>query len=233
MAVRASWTEMDDGVLWRVAGSDVVAGEVAAGSPADRAGRAGRRHAHAGWTAVAGGIAERRGAARCTAPRAERSLTYSVLRMQGSAAAARHHRRSGPGRRARAVLRPGRRRNLLAAGRRRGPAPASRPPGHPALLLAEHRLLRDAGVLLQRPPRRRSTGCSTGATSPRGCCCRRCSCTSRWCFPERSNSWVRSDSRAPDAAADLHAGGAARRRGSGGGAARRLAGAGALGDRRA
>jgi len=42
IAVRATWTEMDDGVLWRATASDLVAREVAEDSPAARAGvRAG------------------------------------------------------------------------------------------------------------------------------------------------------------------------------------------------
>ena len=38
ISVRATWTEMDDGVLWRATASDVVAREVAEDSPAARAG---------------------------------------------------------------------------------------------------------------------------------------------------------------------------------------------------
>jgi PAS domain S-box-containing protein len=38
ISVRATWTEMEDGVLWTQAGPDVVAREVAEGSPAARAG---------------------------------------------------------------------------------------------------------------------------------------------------------------------------------------------------
>ncbi len=36
--VRATWTEMEDGVLWHVVGQDVTAAEIAPGSAADRAG---------------------------------------------------------------------------------------------------------------------------------------------------------------------------------------------------
>jgi len=36
--VRATWTEMEDGVLWGVEGGEVVAREVAPGTPAARAG---------------------------------------------------------------------------------------------------------------------------------------------------------------------------------------------------
>ena len=37
IAVRASWTEMEDGVLWTISGDEVVASAVAPGSPAERA----------------------------------------------------------------------------------------------------------------------------------------------------------------------------------------------------
>ena len=38
IAQRARWTELEDGVLWRTAGADIVASEVAAGTAAERAG---------------------------------------------------------------------------------------------------------------------------------------------------------------------------------------------------
>ncbi len=82
LAVRASWTEMDDGVLWRVAGSDVVASEVAEGSPAARAGvQPGDLLMRLDGTAVESPsdvVHALHGASRGTV------LTYSVLRMQGS-----------------------------------------------------------------------------------------------------------------------------------------------------
>ena len=81
------------------------------------------------------------------------------------------------------LLRAGGGRHLHAAGRRLGAAAPSGSPGDAALLLAVGRVLRRDGVLVHRQARSRSTGCSTGATSPRSCCCRRSSCTSRWCSP--------------------------------------------------
>jgi predicted metalloprotease with PDZ domain len=38
MSARATWTEMEDGVLWTSTGADIVAKEVAPGSPGERAG---------------------------------------------------------------------------------------------------------------------------------------------------------------------------------------------------
>ena len=35
---RASWSEMEDGVLWKVAGGEVAAADIAAGTAAERAG---------------------------------------------------------------------------------------------------------------------------------------------------------------------------------------------------
>ncbi len=38
MSARVAWTEMEDGVLWSQTGTDIVAKEIAAGSPGERAG---------------------------------------------------------------------------------------------------------------------------------------------------------------------------------------------------
>ena len=38
MSARVAWTEMEDGVLWSQTGTDIVAKEIAVGSPAERAG---------------------------------------------------------------------------------------------------------------------------------------------------------------------------------------------------
>ncbi|MEO7273378.1 MAG: histidine kinase N-terminal 7TM domain-containing protein, partial [Vicinamibacterales bacterium] len=81
IVVRASWTEMDDGVLWRVAGSEVVASEVATDSPAARAGvQAGDTLLRLDGIVVESPVAvvnALHGASRGTV------LTYSVLRTQG------------------------------------------------------------------------------------------------------------------------------------------------------
>ena len=109
-------------------------------------------------------------------------------------AAARHPRsrrsadRADPERRA-AVLFPARRRSVssrcssaapcgcgVRATRRRCTSSGCRSPSS-----ASSRSRSAAGSIV-------STGCSTGATRSRSCCCRRCSCTSRWCFPERSRA---------------------------------------------
>ena len=72
-------------------------------------------------------------------------------------------------------------RYLHAADRRRRAAASPARSGHAAFLLA-------VGGVLRRCSRSRSaggsivsTGCSTGAMRSRSCCCRRCSCTLRWC----------------------------------------------------
>jgi PAS domain S-box-containing protein len=81
MSVRATWTEMEDGVLWGHTGTDIVAREVAQGSAADRAGvRAGdlllgidKQPVVSADDVVAALHKATRGSV----------LTYSVLRMQG------------------------------------------------------------------------------------------------------------------------------------------------------
>ena len=82
MAVRASWTEMDDGVLWRSNGSEVVAKDVAEGSPAARAGlRVGDLLLQVDGTPIGSPddvVKDLHAASRGQA------LTYSVLRQQGS-----------------------------------------------------------------------------------------------------------------------------------------------------
>ena len=120
-----------------------------------------------------------------------------------------------------AVFRARRRRHLLAARRRGGAPPPPGESGDAAFLLAERRVLRHAGVLVQRPARSRSTGSSTGATSSRCCCCRRCSSTSRWCSRSGPTAGSRSDAGRTAAAAVLSAGAAARRREGRGDPARR------------
>jgi predicted metalloprotease with PDZ domain len=82
MSVRATWTEVEDGVLWATSGADVVAREVAPGSTAGRAGlRAGDLLLAIDGVPVASPAdvvsafhAASRGAV----------LTYSVLRMAGA-----------------------------------------------------------------------------------------------------------------------------------------------------
>ena len=82
MAVRASWTEMDDGVLWRATASDLVAREVAEDSPAARAGvRAGDILLQVDGIPVTSPddvVKALHAASRGSV------LTYSLLRMQGS-----------------------------------------------------------------------------------------------------------------------------------------------------
>ena len=148
--------------------------------------------------------------------------------MQGSSAAREHRGRADAVRRARPVLRAGGRRHLLAAGRRGGPAPASGSPGHAAFLLAEHRVLR-------RCSRSRSAAGSTSLdwVFYWGDIASRLLLPPLFVhfalvFPERPDSWVRSDAGRAAAAAAVSAGAAARRR-----ARSRLVLRGALAGRRA
>ena len=175
------WTEQDDGVLWESNGNDVIASVVAEGSPAARAGIRPGDSVAAGRGAP-GLVAEGRprGAPRRAVNRRPALRRHSQRRRRRRGHAPR--RRLGPAERAHWLyfaLAGGR--HLHAARRRRRAAAPPREPGDAALLLAVDRVLRRAGVLVQRPPRSRSTGCSTGPTSWRCCCCRRSSCTSRWC----------------------------------------------------
>ncbi len=82
IAVRATWTEMDDGVLWRATASDLVAREVAEDSPAARAGvRAGDILLQVDGVPVTSPedvVKALHAASRGSV------LTYSLLRMQGS-----------------------------------------------------------------------------------------------------------------------------------------------------
>ena len=82
MSARVAWTEMEDGVLWTQTGTDIVAKEIAVGSPGERAGILvgdvlmaidGKALVSTGeiWAAL---HASTRGSV----------LSYSVLRLQGS-----------------------------------------------------------------------------------------------------------------------------------------------------
>ena len=142
---------MEDGVLWSQTGTDIVAREIAPGSPGERAGiQAGDLLLAIDGKPLASTddvVAALHAATRGSV------LTYSVLRMQGSPQLVNIAVEQSPVRRARPVLRARGRRHLLAAGRRGRPPPSSGSPGHAAFLLAEHRVLRHAGVLVQRPAR--------------------------------------------------------------------------------
>ena len=80
IAVRQSWTEMEDGVLWALAGDEVTARAVAEGSPAERA------SVHVGdvLLAIDGRPIESPAdvVAALHASRRGDSLTYTVLRLQ-------------------------------------------------------------------------------------------------------------------------------------------------------
>ena len=77
---RAKWNEVEDGVLWRPSGADIIAAEVAPGSPAARAGL----HPGDVLLAIDGRPVERVDTiiADLHASTAGRALHYTVLRMR-------------------------------------------------------------------------------------------------------------------------------------------------------
>ena len=180
IVARATWREVEDGVLWTPRAEGVVAAEIAAGTPAaarrpearrpaarDRrpAGAAGRRDVVDG--AARGRARARRCATPCCGSARAKSIDVRIAPI--------------PERPGRALLPAGRRRHLHAAGRRRrAAAPAARS-GDAALLLAGGRLLRRLHVLVQRPARSSRLGLLLGRRDLDPACCRRCSSTSRWC----------------------------------------------------
>ena len=163
MQQRASWSELEDGVLWKLP-------RAARSRP--RRSRRGRRPSARGCSAATScspigdrEIQRRRGRGRRAAhERArQRRLQYLIVREQG-AAAGDDRRRAGAVEPARALFRARGGRRVLAAGRRVGAAAPARSPGDAALLLADGRVLRRDGVLVHRRSSTRSTGRSTGAT---------------------------------------------------------------------
>ena len=79
--------------------------------------------------------------------------------------------------------------------RRVGPAAAAERSGDAAFLLADGRVLRRARVHAERPLRPARLLLRLGGSRSRGSCCRRCSCTSRSCFPIARSPWVRTRRR--------------------------------------
>ena len=95
--------------------------------------------------------------------------------------------------------------------RRVGAAAAAERSGDAAFLLADGGVLRRARRSRRAAATTGSTTSSTGPTWSRGWCCRRCSCTSRSCFPSGRTPWVRT-TRRPRVLPLLYAAGAAARR---------------------
>ena len=87
--------------------------------------------------------------------------------------------------------------------RRVGAAAAAERSGDAAFLLADGRVLRRARRSRRAAATTGSTTSSTGRIWWRGSRCRRCSCTSRSCFPIAPNPWVRTRGRPRGAAAVL------------------------------
>ena len=205
ISVRATWTEMDDGAA-------VASGRHRGRRDGSRRGFAGGAGRGAGGRHPPGhrrppGRSRPDDVVKALHAAARGSLlTYSVLRMQGAPQLldiAVEQIPSGAGGLYYALAVVGIFSLLVGASvRLRRP----RSSGDAALLLADGRLLRRAGVLVQRPARRARLDLLLGRHRPRCCCCRRCSCTSRSCFPERPERWVRSDAGRAHAAAALPAG---------------------------
>ena len=208
---------MEDGVLWTSSGTELSAREVASGSPAERAGRpagrpAARDRPQAGRLAGRG----RDGAARCLPGIGPDVLDPSDA---GSAADDRRRRRADSFGSAGPLLRARGGRHLLAAGRRVRPAPAAGSPGDAALLLADRRVLRRAGVLVHRQARRPRLGVLLGGHH-RAAAAAAAVPALRAGVPGSSRRWVRSDAGRRLLPLVYLPGAAARRRRSRGGAAR-------------
>ena len=147
--VRATWSELEDGVLWNRTPEGVIAAtEVAEGSPGARA---GLREGDVLEAIDGRPIETVDDVDRQTSCGVERQGAELHGRPADGAPVARHppdQARADPVGRARALLRARRRRDLFAVRRRGGPVPAARQPGHAALLLADDRVLRDARVFV-------------------------------------------------------------------------------------
>ena len=203
------WTEMEDGVLWVSNGSDVVASVVAEDSPASRAGikpgdvllRIDTKLVQRPEDVVESLHASTSGS----------RLEYVVARQGDSDLFAVQVARipSGTHWLYLALASVGMFTLLVGAGVR-----LRRPENQATLhfFWLTRRVLRRAGVLVQRPARSRSTGSSTGATWWRCCCCRRSSSTSRSCFPSVPTAGRAATRGRSAAAAAVPAGAAARRR---------------------
>ena len=150
ISLRASWDEVEDGVLWAGQPEGVVAAEIALESAAAHAGlRAGDI-----LVAIDGHAVETPNQALeiLHASRRGDQLTYTMLRTGERQLLQLKLEPSPQGNRG-ALFRAGGRRHLHAAGRLLGPDQAPLRPRDPALLLAVRRFLRRVRVLLQRAPR--------------------------------------------------------------------------------
>ena len=109
-------------------------------------------------------------------------LAYTLLRL-GAREARADHARAAAARQHGALLRARGGRHLHAAGRRRGAAAPAARPGDAAFLLAVRRVLRRRSPSRSAAARSARLGLLLGRRDRDRCCCRRCSCTSRWCSP--------------------------------------------------
>ena len=180
VVVRTWRAEPEDGVLWAVEGGvNVVAEDVAAGSPAERASLRVRdvlltidgREVKSVQDVLASMHAAADG----------RPLTYVVTRAVGGTAGP-DRAAADAGAAARPVLLAGARRHPRDHHRRVGATAAADRSGDAAFLLADGRVLRRARVHAERAVRPARLLLRLGRRWSRGSRCRRCSCTSRSCF---------------------------------------------------
>ena len=209
MYVRSTWSEPEDGVLWTTTADGVVAREIAAGSPGDRAGvRVGDILAEIDRTPV---DSESDVVARLHHASSGDSITYTLIRtktreslrvalapMPSGArglyfvlAAGRHLHAARRRRRPRCAG-PTTRRRCISSGCRSRSSASSRSRSAAASIALDWVFYwGDAVALLLLPP---------------------LFLHFTLVFPERPTAWVRGDAGAHAAAADLPAGAAARRR---------------------
>ena len=197
MALVKTWRgEPEDGVLWRQDGGNVVAARGRAGTAGAPRGHRSAATCCCASTAArsarsrrAGELCTRRPTAqtldlrRPAAPSAELPLTVTLQPMP--------------------LVRSGLYYSLALVGilaivrRRVGPAAAAERSGDAAFFLADGRVLRRARVHAERPLRPARLLLRLGGSRSRGSRCRRCSCTSRSCFPSaRSRGCGRDAGRA-------------------------------------
>ena len=207
-----TWTEMEDGVLWRVDRQRRSSPRRSRrGSPAD-APASGRATCSLAIDKNAADVAGRgrRGAARGVA-RHGADLHRPAHAGRAAAHRRRRSRRSRPARAASISCWPRSASSRCWSARPSGCGG----PDHQATLhffWLTRRVLRRAGVLVQRPPRRARLGLLLGRRRRRSCCCRRCSCTSRWSSPIGPTPGCAATPGAHAAAAALPAGAAPGRR---------------------
>ena len=194
IAVRATWHKLEDGVLWEARPEGVTA--VGRGGARHGAMAAGIRPATVLVAIDGAPIENARGRAARARPGASSpsTLSYTVLRL-GQHQMLTVEVAPAPGGNSTLyfILRGDR--DLHAARRRLGAASAPERSRDAALLLAVPGVFRHADVFVQ-PARSARLVFLLGRRRRHAAARRRCSCTSRSCFPIGPASWVRGAGRA-------------------------------------